>query len=223
MIKAVVFDAFGTLFRLAAKPASTPEEARRDEIINYIRHRQLERSWLLSLMKQYLPFDELTEEVIQEAREIFPDWKIYAAEISSLFNSPIIFPDVKPGLDALAQQQVRTGILSNGAPASLKKVVALNGLEDQLSFLLSADSVKTFKPSPAVYQLVLDKLALKKEEILFVSSNQWDVAGASSFGFITAWVNRRGEFRQKAIRGGQVFMAGGLNSIHELVSVLNRS
>jgi 2-haloacid dehalogenase len=191
-IKAWVFDAYGTLF----DPFSVERKAERifpgggEALSQLWRSRQLEYTWLRALMNDYADFWQVTRDAL-----------VYACRRLGLQCAPApqeelmqeylhleVYPDVTVGLAALPSE--RLTILSNGSPRMLEAVVEHAGLKQAFATLLSVDKVRTYKPRPAVYQLAVEALNLKKREIGFVSSNYWDVVGAAAFGFPAFWLNR---------------------------------
>ncbi len=193
--RAVIFDAYGTLFdvhsavgRHAARIG--PEAARLSEIW---RAKQLEYSWVLSLAGRYEPFWTLTEQALDYAFARCPgvDRSVRPLLLEA-YRALEAFPDVRPTLQSLRRRGLRTGIFSNGDPALLDAAVASAGLASDLDVVLSVDAAKVFKTSPRSYDLVLQALSLPADEIAFVSSNRWDIAGAAAFGFHAVWVNRLG-------------------------------
>ena len=156
------------------------------------RQKQLEHTWLRSLMGCYEDFWEISKAALHAAAR---QLKIETedAQLASLLQAylfPSAFPDAKPALEAL--RGARAAILSNGSPKMLESAVSHNGLESYLGELISADRVKTYQPSPRVYALGTETLNLPAAEILFVSSNSWDAAGAKAFGYRVCWCNRSG-------------------------------
>jgi 2-haloacid dehalogenase len=191
--RAVVFDAFGTLFDVHSAVARHsaqigPEAARLSEIW---RAKQLEYSWVLSLAERYETFWSLTEQALDYAIARCPtvDLSIRPLLLDA-YRSLEAYGDVKPALTSLRHAGLRTGILSNGDHAMLSAAVNSAGLASELDTVLSVDAVKVFKTSPDAYHLALDALSLNADEIVFVSANRWDVAGAAAFGLIPIWVNR---------------------------------
>jgi 2-haloacid dehalogenase len=156
------------------------------------RAKQLEYTWLRSLMGRYEDFWRVTRDALVFACRILN----VAAKDSSLdevmaaYLTLGTYADVVPGLEKLSRLPLR--ILSNGSPKMLEAVVANAGLQKMFADVLSVDAVRIYKPNPAVYQMALRKTDRPKEEIGFVSSNFWDVCGAGAFGFRTFWINRSG-------------------------------
>jgi len=199
-IKACVFDAYGTLFdvhsAVAAQRQRLGEQA--DAISATWRGKQLEYTWLRSLMGRHADFWEVTGEALDFALECH-GLDIQTATQSGLREalmhaylqlSP--YPEVNATLATLHDRGFRLAILSNGSPTMLKAAVENAGLQATFETVLSVESVGVYKPDPRVYQLAIDQLALPREQILFLSSNGWDVAGAKCFGFRTFWINRAG-------------------------------
>ena len=191
-IKAWVFDAYGTLF----DPFSVQGKAERifpgrgEALSRLWRLRQLEYTWLRALMNHYADFWQVTREALVYASHSL-GLRCEAPQQEELMQEYLhleVYPDVTEGLEPLLNQ--RLAILSNGSPRMLEAVVEHAGLKQAIATLLSVDKVRTYKPSPTVYQLAVEALKLKKNEIGFVSSNYWDAAGAAAFGFPAFWLNR---------------------------------
>lgn len=193
--KAVVFDAFGTLFDVhsaVARHAAQigPEGTRLSEIW---RAKQLEYSWVLSLAGRYRTFWALTEQALDYAFARCPtaDYSVRPLLLDA-YRTLDAYPEVRLTLDGLRSRGLRTAILSNGDPGMLGSAVASADLAAYLDAVLSVDGAKVFKTSPDAYQLAIEALSLNEDEIVFVSSNRWDVAGAAAFGFTAIWANRLG-------------------------------
>jgi 2-haloacid dehalogenase len=193
--KAFVFDAYGTIFdvhsavRLHAE-AIGPDAARLSEVW---RAKQLEYSWVLSLAERYERFSALTEKALDYALALYPAVdKSVKPLLLDAYRILAAYPDVRPALEALRARGLATAILSNGDPEMLDAAVSSAGLRSLVDPVLSVDGAKTFKTSPSAYRFALSKLLLGTHEIVFVSSNRWDVAGAKNAGFKPIWVNRAG-------------------------------
>ncbi|MEO1450330.1 MAG: haloacid dehalogenase type II [Bacteroidota bacterium] len=191
--KALVFDAYGTLFDVSklATLLATHVQGKALEVNAIWRERQLQYTWLRALMQRYVPFSQVTREALQ-----------YACETSGVSLTPSVeealmqeylhleaFPEV-PAMLATLSAHNRLAILSNADPAMLSGAVMRNGLQHIFDRVLSADQVETFKPHPSVYALADQQLELTKGDILFVSSNPWDIAGAKAAGLMVCWLNR---------------------------------
>lgn len=192
--RAFLFDAYGTLFDVhsVVMRAGTSVGGDPQALSQLWRQKQLEFTWLRALMDRYEDFWQITEAALRTA---LAQLQMEASEpqIQQLLNAyltPAVFPDAKAALKAL--RDFPRAILSNGTPAMLEAAVHNNGLESDFTAIVSVDPLKTYKPSPKVYQLGPDALHLPAEEILFVSSNAWDAAGAKAFGYSVCWCNRSG-------------------------------
>jgi 2-haloacid dehalogenase len=193
--KAVVFDAYGTLFDVHSAVGRHmaqvgPDAARFSEIW---RTKQLEYSWVLSLAGRYEPFWTLTERALDYALARFPSIdRSLGPQLLEAYRTLDAYPEVQATLRALRARGLRTGILSNGDPGMLDAAVESAQLTDDLDAVLSVDAAQVFKTSPRTYALVLRAFSVNADEVTFVSSNRWDIAGAAAFGFTPVWVNRLG-------------------------------
>lgn len=203
-MKACIFDAFGTLFNLNESLLQSIEHPKVPEILSYAREKQLSYTWLKSLMKEYVNFETITQIALSDGCRKFHAPHKLVDELASIYMKPTIFDDVIPALEALKAKNIKCGILSNGTHAMLNSGITLNALSDYLDVVYSADDIKTFKPDPAVYQMVCDGEDCDPNQILFISSNQWDIAGAHAFGFKTCWLNRQQSFRESLISGKNI-------------------
>lgn len=191
-IKAVVFDAYGTLFDVRSV-ISLCNELYPDQglaLSHLWRAKQLEYTWLLSLMDHYEDFWQITERALRFACRALnlPTQTVQQAQLMAAYLRLETYPEVKQALAALADYPL--AILSNGSPQMLEPLVANAGLQGTFAHVISVDELKIYKPSPQVYQLAVDKLGLEAQAIGFVSSNSFDIIGATAFGFRTFWVNR---------------------------------
>jgi 2-haloacid dehalogenase len=189
--QAFVFDAYGTLFDVhsivEAARAITPDPQALSQLW---RQKQLEYTWLRSLMERYEDFWVVTGQALRYALRGL-GITATEAQVDALMHaylSLMPFPEVPAALRALSGTPL--AILSNGSPRMLEAAVRSSGLEGVFTHVLSVDAVGTYKPSPRVYELAPRALGLAPGEIVFVSSNGWDVAGAAAFGFRTCWCNR---------------------------------
>ena len=190
-----VFDAYGTLFDVHAalarhRAAAGPEADRFSEIW---RAKQLEYTWTLTLAGRYADFWSLTQRALDFAFARVPSVdKALRDKLLDTYRVLDAFPDARTALRELKARGARTAILSNGAPAMLAAAVEAAGLKQELDAVLSVDAVRMYKPRPEVYALVTKAFPVQPAEVIFVSSNRWDVMGAAAFGFHTVWVNRAG-------------------------------
>lgn len=201
-ITTCVFDAYGTLFDVAAAARQAAEEpdfpelkSRWAEVATHWRLKQLQYTWLRALSDAHTDFWEVTQNGL--------DWALEAAGLDGdpalrkrlldLYWELKAYPEVAPMLAALKAGGLQTAILSNGSPAMLDGAVQSAGISDVLDDVLSVQSVGIFKPHSSVYDLVGARFGCAPNEVLFVSSNGWDAAAATGYGFETAWANRAGE------------------------------
>jgi 2-haloacid dehalogenase len=193
--RAYVFDAYGTLFDVHAaiarhRAAAGPEADRFSEIW---RLKQLEYSWTLTLSGQYVDFWTLTERALDYAFARVPSVdRALRPQLLEAYLKLDAYPDARAAVAALKTSGRSTAILSNGSPRMLGAAVEASGMAPILDAVLSVDAVRMYKPRREVYALVTDRFAIRPEEIVFVSSNRWDVMGAAAFGFRPLWVNRAG-------------------------------
>lgn len=191
-LKALVFDAYGTLFDVHSVIRLCDELwPGRDAALSQLwRTKQLEYTWQRSLMRRYIDFERVTVDGLRYACTALAvsldESKV--RRLQEAYLSLATFPEVKDALGRLSR--FRLAILSNGAPSMLEPVVANAGLNGVFSAVISVDPLKIYKPTPEVYQLAVTRLGVPKNEIGFVSSNCWDACGAKSFGFRTFWINR---------------------------------
>jgi 2-haloacid dehalogenase len=191
--QAFVFDAYGTLFDVhAVIEALRTVTADAEAVSLQWRAKQLEYSWLRSLMGRYVDFWTVTDEALRFALQRFRvmDTPEQHAAILEAYLHLTAYAEISHTLAALSPRPCM--ILSNGAPRMLQSVVESNGLAGAFTHVLSADAVKVYKPDPRVYALASEALGLAKEEIVFVSSNAFDVMGAKAYGFQVVWINRTG-------------------------------
>jgi 2-haloacid dehalogenase len=190
---AFVFDAYGTLFDVHAaiarhRDAAGPEADRFSEIW---RSKQLEYAWLLSAAGHYVDFWTLTGRALDHAFARVPsvDRALRAALLDAYFKLDA-FPDARAALKGLKAKGMRTAILSNGTPQMLQGAVEAAGIGGDLDAVFSVDTIRVYKPRMEVYALVTAAFKLAPADVVFVSSNRWDVMGATAFGFRCVWVNR---------------------------------
>lgn len=191
--RAYIFDAYGTLFDVHAAIARhrdrTGPDA--DRISELWRTKQLEYTWTLTAMGRYENFERLTARSLDFALARFGknDPELRKLLLDS-YRQLDAYPDAKAMLLALKKAGATTGILSNGSPEMLQAAVEAAALGEELDHVFSVDALSFYKPRKEVYALVTRALAVQPGEIVFVSSNRWDIAGAVNFGFTPVWVNR---------------------------------
>ena len=193
MPRAFVFDAYGTLFDVHAAIGRhrSAAGADADRFSDLWRSKQLEYTWTHTLAGRYADFWTLTERALDYCFARFPSVdRALKPRLLDAYRTLDAFPDARTTLADLKRGGHVTAILSNGSPAMLAAAVAAAKIE--LDAVLSVDAIRMFKPRPEVYALVTGRFALAPREVVFVSSNRWDVMGAANFGFRTAWINRAG-------------------------------
>jgi 2-haloacid dehalogenase len=192
-VRGYVFDAYGTLFDVhSVVDAGRAVTADPLALSTLWRQKQLEYTWLRSLMGRYEDFWAVTEAALRYAVRRL-GITASEAQLASLMDAYLrlaCFPDVRDALTSLAGRP--RAILSNGAPKMLEAAVRSGRLESLLDHVISVDQVRIYKPAPAVYALGPVALGIPADDLLFVSSNAWDVAGAKAFGYRVAWCNRLG-------------------------------
>ena len=202
-LDALVFDAYGTLFNVHSVIDKCEElfPGKGQALSQLWRSKQLEYTWLRSLMGRYVDFDRVTVDGLKYAcRVLALNYSEQAlGDLNGAYRTLQPFDDALPTLHALKelQPQFKLAVLSNGAPEMLDAVVKHNQLDTLLDAVLSVDTVGIFKPDPRVYQLAVDRLQMASNRIGFVSSNGWDAAGAKAFGFTVFWVNRANAPREE--------------------------
>jgi 2-haloacid dehalogenase len=194
--KAVLFDAYGTLFDVysVAHVAEQLFPGRGEKLALLWRDKQIEYTRLLTMSGRYQPFWHITCASLRYAAQRF-ELPLDAAGEKQLLNQYrhlSAFPENLAVLTELRKRGIPRGILSNGDPAMLAVAVKSAGFKDLLDHVLSVDTVKRFKTDPAAYGLGPQALGLPAKDILFVSSNCWDAVGATWYGYTTLWVNRQG-------------------------------
>ena len=195
-VKHAVFDAYGTLFDVHSAAAQHQKKLgdKAQAVSTLWRTKQLEYTWLRSLMQRYVNFSQVTRDALDYALEShgIADESL-RQDLLNAYQQLSCYPEVPETLQKLKQQGLGTAILSNGSFEMLEAGVRNSGLEELLDGVFSVETIRIFKPDPQVYQLAVDQLGCDPQEILFFSSNAWDVSGSATFGFQAVWVNRFGQ------------------------------
>ena len=192
-VRACVFDAYGTLFDIHTPTTSIADELGdvAQPLSDLWRQKQLQYSWLRSLMSQHADFWQITGDALDYALDAYnidnPDIR---QRLMDLYEKLEAYPDAGDTLRQLKDAGHQTAILSNGAPKMLDAAIRNSGIGSLIDQTISIEDAGIYKPSPRVYQLGVDRLGVRAQEICFVSSNAWDVAGSASFGFQVAHINR---------------------------------
>jgi 2-haloacid dehalogenase len=197
---ACVFDAYGTLFDFtsASRRCRDALGAKADAMSALWRTKQLEYTWLRSLMGHHAEFWQVTGEALDYAMAQlgFADAALRERLMDAFLNIQA-YADARAVLEALRRTRRPAAILSNGSPRMLAAAVASAGIGDLLDHVLSVEEVGVYKPDRRVYELATRRLGLPAERVCFVSSNGWDAVGAASFGFTAVWANRAGAPRER--------------------------
>ena len=190
--KAIVFDAYGTLFDVnsAAEKSKDKIGNKWENFANFLRTTQLEYTWLRSLMKKHKNFWQITEDSLDKSMETFQIDKSLRNDLLSLYKELSPYPEVKNVLENLKKKSFKLAILSNGTPELLNHLVKSSDLENLFDDIFSVEEVKIYKPDPKVYDIPVNKYKVTKGEITFLSANTWDVSGAGNYGYNSIWVNR---------------------------------
>ncbi len=192
-----LFDAYGTLFDVhSAVACLRPRmDQQADQLSALWRQKQLEYTWLRSLMQDYVDFEVVTADALDYALERFPqpDSAALRGALLDAYTTLSAYAEVAGTLATLKSRGWRTGILSNGTQCWLDAAVDGSALRDVLDDIVTVESLRCFKPTPSVYQLGCDRMGVDASEVCFLSSNAWDVAGAAQFGYRSVWINRAGQ------------------------------
>lgn len=194
-IQICVFDAYGTLFDINAVVLRHQAKLgdKTQEVAKLWRAKQLEYTWLRSLMQKHADFWAVTQDALAYTFKTFniADSELFQALMQAYLQPPA-YPEVKTCLQQLKAANMPVVILSNGTPQMLEAAVQHADLTDLVNHILSVEQVKCYKPDARVYRLVMEQLSIKQlSAVSFQSANGWDVAGAAAFGFRTVWINRQ--------------------------------
>ncbi|NCF10194.1 MAG: haloacid dehalogenase type II [Gammaproteobacteria bacterium] len=220
-IDACVFDAYGTLFDVAAAAARCRDDlhGKADQLADVWRLKQLQYTWLRSLMRRYVDFTQVTGDALDYAlAAVGIDDPPLRERLMALYMELDAYPEVPEMLRRLRAGGLKTGILTNGSPKMIDAAVASAGLGDLLDAVLTVDPLGIYKPDPSVYRLALDRFGVPVERIAFMSSNAWDAAAAADFGMTVVWVNRFGQPPER-LPGTPVAELTSLEALPELFGV----
>ncbi len=220
-IDACVFDAYGTLFDVAAAAARCRDDlhGKADQLADVWRLKQLQYTWLRSLMRRYVDFTQVTGDALDYAlAAVGIDDPPLRERLMALYMELDAYPEVPDMLRRLRAGGLKTGILTNGSPKMIDAAVASAGLGDLLDAVLTVDPLGIYKPDPSVYRLALDRFGVPVERIAFMSSNAWDAAAAADFGMTVVWVNRFGQPPER-LPGTPVAELTSLEALPELFGV----
>ena len=198
-IKAIIFDAYGTLFDVNSAAEKCKEKLgdKWEGFANYWRTTQLEYTWLRSLMRRHKDFWQITEDSLDKSMNFYNIDNSMRSELLNLYKVLSPFTEVTDTLKKLKQSNYKLAILSNGTPDLLNELVVSNQLKDIFDDIFSVEEAGIFKPDSKVYDLPINKYNIEKNEVLFLSANTWDVSGAGNYGYNTVWVNRNNNIFDK--------------------------
>ena len=190
--KAIVFDAYGTLFDVnsAAEKCKVKIGNDWEAFANFWRTTQLEYTWLRSLMKRHKDFWQITEDSLDKSMKAFNIDPSMKNELLNLYKVLSTFKEVPETLKILKEKNLKLAILSNGTPSLLNELVKSNKLDNIFGDLFSIEEVGIYKPNAKVYDMPLEKYKIQSNEIVFLSANTWDVSGGGNYGYNAVWVNR---------------------------------
>ena len=191
-IKAIIFDAYGTLFDVNSAAEKSKEKIgdKWEDFANYWRTTQLEYTWLRSLMKRHKDFWQVTEDSLDKSMQTYKIDLSMRNELLDLYKILSPFSEVPEVLKSLKEKKYKLAILSNGTPTLLNQLVKSNNLENIFDDIFSIEEVGIYKPDTKVYDMPINKYQIKKSEIAFLSANTWDVSGGGNYGYNSIWVNR---------------------------------
>ncbi len=198
-IKAIIFDAYGTLFDVnsAAEKCRDKIGDKWERFANFWRTTQLEYTWLRSLMNRHKDFWQITEDSLDKSMKTFDIDPSMRNELLNLYKVLSPFKEVPDTLKALKEKKFKLAILSNGTPSLLDELVKSNDLENLFDDIFSIEQVGVYKPSSRVYDMPIKKYNISKSEVAFLSANTWDVSGGGNYGYQSIWVNRNNNIFDK--------------------------
>ena len=191
-VKAIIFDAYGTLFDVnsAAEKCKDKIGDKWESFANFWRTTQLEYTWLRSLMKRHKDFWKITEDSLDKSMKAFSIDPSMKNELMNLYKVLSPFKEVPETLRKLKGKNFKLAILSNGTPSLLDELVKSNNLDKLFDDIFSIEEVGIYKPDSRVYDLPIKKYKIKNSEVIFLSANTWDVSGGGNYGYQSIWVNR---------------------------------
>ena len=198
-IKAIIFDAYGTLFDVnsAAEKCKDKIGDKWEPFANFWRTTQLEYTWLRSLMGRHKDFWQITEDSLDKSMKAFNIDPKMKDELLNLYKVLSPFQEVPETLKLLKKKNFKLAILSNGTPSLLNELVKNNSLENLFDDIFSIEEVGIYKPSYKVYNIPIKKYHIEKSEVAFLSANTWDVSGGGNYGYQSIWINRNNNIFDK--------------------------
>ena len=194
-IKAIIFDAYGTLFDVnsAAEKCKDKIGDKWEGFANFWRTTQLEYTWLRSLMKRHKNFWQITEDSLDKSMKTFNIDLTMKNELLNLYKILSPFKEVPETLKKLKERNLKLAILSNGTPSLLTQLVKNNNIDNLFDDLFSIEEVGIYKPDAKVYDIPIKKYKIEKSQVAFLSANTWDVSGGGNYGYQSIWVNRNND------------------------------
>ena len=191
-VKAIIFDAYGTLFDVnsAAEKCKDKIGDKWEGFANFWRTTQLEYTWLRSLMDRHKDFWQVTEDSLDKSIKVFDIDPSMRNELLNLYKILSPYKEVPETLKTLKEKKFKLAILSNGTPSLLDELVKSNHLDNLFDDIFSIEQVGVYKPSSRVYDMPIKKYNINKSEVAFLSANTWDVSGGGNYGYQSIWVNR---------------------------------
>ena len=191
-IKAIIFDAYGTLFNVnsAAEKCKDRIGDKWEGFANFWRTTQLEYTWLRSLMKRHKDFWQITEESLDKSIKTYKIDPSMKNDLLDLYKALSPYEEVEEVLKKLKEKNFKLAILSNGTPSLLDELVKSNNFENLFDDLFSIEQVGIYKPDSKVYDMPIKKYKIEKNDVVFLSANTWDVSGGGNYGYNSIWVNR---------------------------------
>ena len=191
-IKAIIFDAYGTLFDVnsAAEKCKDKIGDKWEPFANFWRTTQLEYTWLRSLMGRHKDFWQVTEDSLDKSMKTFNIDSSMKNKLLNLYKILSTYKEVPKTLKTLKEKKFKLAILSNGTPSLLNELVKSNNLENLFDDIFSIEEVGVYKPNSKVYDIPIKKYKIEKNEVAFLSANTWDVSGGGNYGYQSIWVNR---------------------------------
>ena len=218
-IKAIIFDAYGTLFDVnsAAEKCKDKIGDKWEPFANFWRTTQLEYTWLRSLMKRHKDFWQVTEDSLDKSMKAFDIDLSMKDELLDLYKVLSTYEEVPETLKNLKEKKFKLAILSNGTPSLLNNLVKNNNLDNLFDDIFSIEEVGIYKPSSKVYDIPIKKYQIKKNEVVFLSANTWDVSGGGNYGYQSIWINRNNNIFDKLDYKSKF----ELKNLNKLISLLS--
>ena len=217
-IKAIIFDAYGTLFDVnsAAEKCKDKIGDKWEPFANFWRTTQLEYTWLRSLMKRHKDFWQITEDSLDKSMSVFKIDNSMRDELLNLYKILSPFEEVPEVLKSLKEKNFKLAILSNGTPSLLNELVQSNKLDNLFDDIFSVEEVGIFKPDSKVYDMPIKKYKIEKNEVAFLSANTWDVSGGGNYGYNSIWVNRNNNIFDNL----DYIPKNKITNLNELISII---